>query len=87
MGEMKWRKTVREVKRAGVHEVDRSELGWGRRQEVRRRNTEMQGLLKKWKVGNARLWGWVWRGYGTVEKEKVLGSDKSMEEGDGELWY
>jgi hypothetical protein len=55
MGEMKWRKTVREVKRVGVHEVVRNELGWGGRQEVRRRNTEMQGLLKKWKVGNARL--------------------------------
>jgi hypothetical protein len=48
------RKTVREVKRVGVHEVDRNELGWGRRQEVRRRNVEIQGLLKKLKVGNVK---------------------------------
>jgi hypothetical protein len=55
MGEMKWRRTVREVKRAGVHEVDRKEVGWGRRQEVRRRNMEIQSLLKKMKVGSVRL--------------------------------
>jgi hypothetical protein len=71
MGEMKWRKTVREMKRVGVHGVDRNEVGCGRRQEVRRRNTEIQSLLKKLKMGNARLRGWVWRGYDTMEKEKV----------------
>jgi hypothetical protein len=43
------------VKRVGVYEVDLNELEWGRRQDVRRRNAEIQGLLKKLKVGNARL--------------------------------
>ncbi len=55
MGEMKWRKTVREVERVGVDEVDRNGVEWGRRQEVRRRSVEMQGLVKKLKVGDARL--------------------------------
>jgi hypothetical protein len=63
MGEMRWRRTVREVEKTGVHEVDRSGVGCGRRQEVRRRNPEILSLLKKLKVGNVKLREWVWRGY------------------------
>ena len=55
MGEMKRRKAVREVKRVEVHEVDRNEVGWGRRQEVRRKNAEIQNRLKKLGVGNIRF--------------------------------
>jgi hypothetical protein len=62
---------VREVNRVGVHEAVRNKLGWGRRQEVRNKNTEMLGLLNRLKVGKVRLWGWVWRGYDTMEEERV----------------